>query len=268
MLIIGELINTSREAVATAVRERDAAFIAVLAYAQAEAGATYIDINAGTFVPDDAAALVWLAGVVSDTTTASICFDSPNPAALGAALRLNARTGRPAMVNSISGEATRYAAVLPLVQQYHTRVIALALDDTGIHADAGQRLPVARTLVRRLLADGIPADDIYLDPLLFPVGIGEGVITTFLEIVRVLRSEFPAIHLVAGLSNVSYGMPARRLLNQAMAVLALGHGLDALILNPLDDQLLALLSTSEALLGHDEDCREFLHTRRNSFRGL
>lgn len=274
MLIVGERINTSRtvagmKEIEDAVVARNAEVIAALAREQAEDGATYIDINAGTLTGGEPEALAWLTEVVSAATGAPICFDSPNPAALTAALQVYAATGKQPMVNSISAEAKRYADVLPIVKEFGAKVIALAMDDTGIQADPLLRLAVARTLVQRLIADGVPASDIYLDSLAFPIGTGDDTATTFLEIVRILHSEFPDIHLIAGLSNVSHGMPARRILNQAMTLLALANGLDAGILDPHDKHLMALIAAAEALLGRDEYCMEYIgKARAGMFVGM
>jgi len=274
MLIVGERINTSRtvagvKEIENAVLARNAEVITALAREQAEDGATYIDINAGTLSSGEPEALAWLTGVVSTATDAPICFDSPNPTALTAALQEYAATGKQPMVNSISAEAKRYAKVLPIVKEFGAKVIALAMDDSGIQADATLRLAVARALVARLLADGVPAGDIYLDPLTFPIGTGDDTATTFLQIVRTLHTEFPEIHIIAGLSNVSHGMPARRILNQAMTLLALANGLDAGILDPHDKHLMALITAAEALLGRDEYCMEYIgKARAGEFAGM
>jgi 5-methyltetrahydrofolate--homocysteine methyltransferase len=274
MLIVGEAINTSRKVkgervIEAAVINRDAAFIASLAKEQFDAGATYIDINAGTLTSGEPEALEWLTQVVQEAVAAPITFDSPNQAALARGLSVyNAANGQP-MVNSITAEANRFAQILPIVVGYHAKVIALAMDDSGIQTDPARRLAVARTLIEQLITAGVPLHDIYLDPLTFPIGTGDDVAITILDIIARIMTEYPGVHTIAGLSNVSHGMPVRKLLNQAMTVLAMGKGLDAGIIDPNDRYLMGLIASTEALLGRDEYCMQYISQSRNgAFEGL
>jgi len=274
MLIVGERINTSRKVkgepvIEQAVVRRDAAFFSDLARKQFEAGATYIDINAGTLTTGEPEALEWLTKVVNEAVDAPISFDTPNPEALERALAAyDTAKGQP-MINSITAETTRWANVLPFVLKYKAKVIALSMDDTGIQPDPGKRLAVARKLVGDLTAAGVPLDDIYVDPLTFPIGTGSDVGVAILDIIEKIMAEFPGVHTIAGISNISHGMPARKLLNQAMTVLALGKGLDAGIIDPNDPYLMALICATEALLGRDEFCMNYIaKSREGAFEGL
>lgn len=274
MLIVGEAINTSRKVkgervIEAAVVNRDADFIRALAQKQFAAGATYIDVNAGTLTSGEPEALAWLTQVVQDAVAAPIAFDSPNPLALAAAMHVyHAANGQP-MINSITAEAERYARVLPFVLEYQAKVIALAMDDSGIQSDPAKRLSVARVLVEKLIADGVPVENIYVDPLTFPIGTGDEVAVAMLDIIEKIMTEYPGVHTIAGLSNVSHGMPNRKLLNQAMTVLAMGKGLDAGIVDPNDRYLMALIAASEALLGRDEYCMKYITlSREGAFEGL
>ncbi len=274
MLIVGERINTSRKVKGEAVIEaavvgRDAAFIAELAKKQFEAGATYIDINAGTLTSGEPEAMEWLTKVVQEAVDAPIAFDTPNPAALEKGLAAyNTANGQP-LINSITAESERYASILPFVLKYKAKVIALAMDDTGIQQDPAKRLAVARKLIGDLTAAGVALEDIYIDPLTFPIGTGSDVGVAMLDIIEKLAAEYPGVHIVAGLSNISHGMPARKLLNQAMTVLALGKGLDAGIIDPNDRYLMALIYATEALLGRDEFCMEYItKSREGAFEGI
>ncbi|MCX8052896.1 MAG: dihydropteroate synthase [Armatimonadetes bacterium] len=274
MLIVGERINTSRKVkgepiIEKAVVNRDAAFIKDLAVKQFEAGATYIDVNAGTLTSGEPEALEWLTKVVMEAVDAPISFDTPNPAALEKALKVyDPAKGQP-MVNSITAESERYANILPFVLEYKAKVIALAMDDTGIQQEAEKRLAVARTLIDKLTSAGVPIDDIYVDPLTFPIGTGSDVAVAMLDIIEKVKAEFPEVHIIAGLSNISHGMPARKLLNQAVTVLAMGRGLDAGIIDPNDRYLMALIYATEALLGRDEFCMNYItKSREGAFEGI
>lgn len=274
MLIVGERINTSRKVkgesvIEAAVVNRDAGFIADLARKQFEAGATYIDVNAGTLTSGEPEALEWLTKTVQEAVDAPISFDTPNPAALESALAVyDMGKGQP-LINSITAEELRYNNVLPFVLKYKAKIIALAMDDSGIQQDPEKRLAVAKTLVKELTSAGVPLDDIYVDPLTFPIGTGSDVALAMLDIIEKIMAEFPGVHTVAGISNISHGMPARKILNQAMTVLALGKGLDAGIIDPNDRYLMALIYASEALLGRDEYSMNYItKSREGAFEGL
>lgn len=274
MLVVGERINTSRKikgepVIENAVVKRDAEYIKGLARKQFEAGATYIDVNAGTLTSGEPEALVWLTQVVMEAVDAPISFDTPNPQGLEAAMKVyDASKGQP-LVNSITAESERYANVLPYVLEYKAKVIALAMDDSGIQQDPGKRLSVARTLVDNLTSAGVPLDDIYVDPLTFPIGTGSDVGLSMLDIIEKIMTEYPGVHTIAGISNISHGMPARKLLNQAMTVLAMGKGLDAGIIDPNDRYLMALIASTEALLGRDEYSMNYITlSRAGAFEGL
>lgn len=274
MLIVGERINTSRKiksepVIENAVNSRDAGFITDLARKQFEAGATYIDINAGTLTSGEPEALEWLTQVVQEAVDAPISFDTPNPAALERALAVyNPAKGQP-LINSITAETQRWANVLPFVLKYKAKTIALAMDDSGIQQDPAKRLSVARTLIANLTEAGVAREDIYVDPLTFPIGTGSDVAVSMLDIIEKIVAEYPGVHTIAGLSNVSHGMPVRKLLNQAMTVLALGKGLDAGILDPNDRYLMALIYATEALLGRDDFSMNYItKSREGAFEGL
>ncbi|MEN6356274.1 MAG: dihydropteroate synthase [Armatimonadota bacterium] len=274
MLIVGERINTSRKikgepVIETAVTNRDADYIADLAKKQFEAGATYIDVNAGTLTSGEPEALEWLTKTVMEAVDAPISFDTPNAAALERALNVyDAGKGQP-MINSITAESGRYKNILPFVLEYKAKVIALAMDDTGIQQDPAKRLDVARKLIVDLTGAGVPLDDIYVDPLTFPIGTGSDVAVTMFDIIDKLRAEYPGVHIIAGLSNISHGMPARKLLNQAMTVLCMGKGLDAGIVDPNDRYLMALIAATESLLGRDDYCMNYISkSREGAFEGL
>ncbi|HPP75979.1 MAG TPA: dihydropteroate synthase [Armatimonadota bacterium] len=274
MLIVGERINTSRKVkgepiIEKAVCARDADFVIKLAKDQVEAGATYIDLNCGTLREDEPESLEWLTKTVQAAVDAPLTFDSPNPAAIERALAVYDHTKGQPMINSITAETDRYKNILPLVQKYQTKVIALSMDDTGIQADAEKRLTVARDLVKRLTDDQVPLDAIYVDPLTFPIGTGTEVGVAMLEIISRIMTEYPGVHTIAGISNVSHGMPARKFLNEAMTLLSMDRGMDAAIIDPMDRYLMALIAAAEALLGRDEFSMNYITlSRAGKFDGL
>lgn len=251
MLIIGEKINGTRKEVREAVTTRDDAFIRNLAQSQADAGAAYLDVNAGTSPnrePDD---LVWLVHTVQGALEVPLCLDSANPKALAAAL---AEVDRTPMINSISGEPDRLERVLPLAAQHGCPVIALALDDKGIPKGVESRMAVIGRLFEATRGAGVPDDRVFVDPLIMAVATDNQSGAVALETMRQVRAAYPEAHLTAGLSNVSFGLPARTLVNQAFLSLALAAGLDSAIMDPTDTALLSTLLATELVLGRDRHC--------------
>lgn len=260
MLIIGERINTSRKQIEPAVVKKDAVFIQEVARKQKEAGADFIDVNCGTLVEEEPAGLAWLVQTVQAGVDTALSLDSPNPAALRKALEVH--KGKP-IVNSISLEKQRYSQILPLLQEYKPAVVALAMGDEGLPNSVNERYENGSRLVEGLTSAGIPPSDIYLDPLVRPVSTDSQAGVVLLETIRRFRETWPEVHIVCGLSNISYGMPVRRLINQSFLVLALQAGLDAAILDPMDQQLMGLLYATRFLLGKDEYGVDYLKAFRS-----
>lgn len=260
MIIVGERINTSRKAIAPAVMAKDGAFIQQEAIKQLEAGVQYIDVNCGTMVDEEPEYLEWLVKTVQEATGGGLCsLDSPNPAALERALKTH--RGKP-LINSITGEKERMEAILPLVREYKTGIVALAMDDQGMPETAEERLTIAAYLVERLTKAGVALDDIYLDPMVRPVSTGGHYGRVVFETVQKISREFPGVHTICGLSNISYGLPARKLVNHTFLVMAIMSGLDAAILDPLDKRLMSLLAAAEVLVERDEYALNYISAFR------
>lgn len=260
MKIIGEKINGTRAEIARAVVDRDADLIRSLAKRQADAGASWLDVNAGTppgREPDD---LVWLVNTVQEVADCPLCLDSTNPRALAAAMTHVRQTP---MINSISGEPNRLTGVLPLVAEHGCLVIALCMDDKGIPSDTHGRLAVLRRVLEATRRAGIAEDRIFVDPLVMTIATDTTCANTALATMRAVRAEFPALHLTSGLSNVSFGLPARALVNRTFLVLAMAAGLDTAIADPLDRDLRATMLAAELVLGRDAHCQSYMRAFRN-----
>ena len=254
MLIIGEKINGTRKLVGKAVLERNADHIRKLATAQVEAGADVLDVNAGTppdREPDD---LVWLINTVQEITDKPLCLDSPNPKALLAGL---AATRQLPMINSISGEEAKLRDVLPIVASHGCRVLALALEGNVISSECEGRMKIVRRIFEETRRAGVPDENVYVDPLIMSVGTDSNACLVTLATMRAILAEFPKAHLTAGLSNVSFGLPARTLLNRAFLTLAIEAGLDSAIVDPNDRGLMETMYASNAVLGRDRHCNQY-----------
>jgi cobalamin-dependent methionine synthase I len=259
MLIIAERINASRKAIRTALEQMDAPAIQSEATAQAQAGAHYIDVNGGTFPGREPELLCWLVDVVQAVTDRPLCLDSSDPAALAAALpRVKQAT---AMVNSITLERDRCERILPLVREFRAKVVALCQGE-GLASTAQQKIDTASRLIERLTGAGIHPADIYVDPLVFPIATDSAAGSAAIAAIGEIMRRFPGVHTICGLTNVSHGLPARKLINRAFLVSAMTAGLDAAILDPTDRELMAALMAAEAVLGRDEYCLGLLKAFR------
>lgn len=259
MIIIGERINSTRKAIARAIEERDVAFLQKEALVQAEAGADYIDVNAGTFIEKEVDYLEWLVQKVQAVTDKPLCIDSPNSKALISALR--AHKGKP-IINSITAQKEIYEPILRLVKEYKCGIMALCQDDSGIPKTTEGKVEIASRLVEGLTAQGIPLEDIYVDTLVQPIAVDSSSVVVVLDAIEQIEDKYPGVHTSCGLSNVSFGLPDRSLLNQAFLLMAMAKGLDAAILDPCDHRLMAGIIAANPLLGKDKYCMDYL----NAFR--
>jgi cobalamin-dependent methionine synthase I len=266
MLVIGELLNSTRTRVRKAIVEKDAGFISELARRQAEAGADWVDVNAGAIAEGEVENLTWMISSIRRATDVALAVDSPRASAVEAGLELAGEAG---LLNSITAERERYSSLIPLVRKYRCRVVALGLDDEGMSDDPDKVYSTADALIRRLEDDGVPPESIFADPLVRPVSTDTRYGEHALSVMERIRADHPRAHIICGLSNVSYGLPQRRLVNRAFAVMAVAKGLDAVIADPLDRRLMADILAAEALTGRDEFCMNYITaSRAGRFEGL
>ncbi|MBT58734.1 MAG: methyltetrahydrofolate--corrinoid methyltransferase [Acidiferrobacteraceae bacterium] len=260
MIIIGERINSTRKPINAAIEARDADHILNEARRQWDAGAVYLDVNTAMMRTTEAEAMAWVIELIQDELPdALITIDSASPAAVEAGLKVH--KGRP-LLNSINAEKQRIDDLIPLIREYNPRVIGLTIDDEGISQEADKRYQLGVELIELLSKNDIALDDIFIDPLIFPVSAELQAGNTSLAIISRLNNDYPDVHTVCGLSNISFGLPERRLINQVYMVLAMGHGLDAAIIDPLDRRMMASIITATTLLGQDKVCKNFLKAYR------
>ena len=261
MQIVGELINASRKAIGAAIEAQDAEAIQKIARDELEAGANYIDVNAGISIEKESDYLKWLVTTVQEAVDVPCCIDSANPNAIETSLSVH--KGQ-AMINSISLEKERYERLVPIVSGTDLKVVALCMSDRGMPATAEERMAVADALVNKLVKKNVPLDNLYVDPLVQPLSTNDSFGIEFLNAIEMIMKQFPGIHTICGLSNISYGLPKRKLLNQAFVVMAIAKGLDCAIINPLDQKMMANIIATEALAGKDEFCGKYLKAYREN----
>jgi cobalamin-dependent methionine synthase I len=255
MIIIGEKINTSRRSIHQAVERRDAPYIAKVAREQVEAGAHFVDVNAGTFLDREVECLRWLVETVQNEVDQPLCLDSPNPTALSEAMK--SHRGEP-MINSISLEEDRLQSLLPVVASQPCHVVALCMAQTSMPTTVEERVQVGADLVGKLTAVGVPLERIYVDPLVQPVSVDTNMGLAALGAINKIMADFPGVNTICGLSNISFGLPERQLINRNFLALCISYGLSAAILDPTDKRLMATLLSVEMLLGRDEYCGSYI----------
>ena len=265
MIIIGEKINGTRKAVAKAIAERNDAFIKDLAQSQASAGSSYLDINAGTRPdrePDD---MAWLVQCVQSVVDIPLCLDSANPQALEAGLKIVQKVP---LINSLSGEKARIEGVLPLALKHKTGLIILALDDTtGIPVTSDGRMAIIARLAGMALEGGLGEDQLFIDPLVTAISTGtENAKVTF-DTIQLAREAYPKAHVTSGLSNISFGMPLRGLINRTFLAMCIKAGMDSAIADPNDRDLMGTALAAEMLMGKDSYCQKYSRAFRAGLIG-
>ncbi|MCG2778800.1 MAG: methyltetrahydrofolate cobalamin methyltransferase [Desulfobacterales bacterium] len=259
MIIIGELINASRKAIGAAIEAGDTEAVQKVAKDQAEAGADFIDVNAGIFVGKEPQYLKWLVQTVQEVTDTPCAIDSPDPAAIEAALKVH--KGIP-MINSISLEKERYDNLMPIVAGTDLKVIALCMSDEGMPQTVDDRLKIAEKLVTGLVQNNVSIENVFVDPLVQPLSVNDLFGLEFLNAIELIMKRFEGVHTACGLSNISYGLPARKFMNQTFMAMAIAKGLDGAIVNPLDKKMMANIIAAEALVGKDNFCTDYLKAYR------
>ncbi len=262
MLIIGEKINSSRKNIKEMVESKNKEFIQELAQKQVEGGAQMLDLNIGTIRKSEPEDMRWLVRIVQEVVNVPLCIDSPNYEAIKAGLEVYNWSKGKALINSVTAEEEKLAAILPLVKKYQCSVVALTMSKDGIPQNSKERFEIADELIKKLAVEGILKEDIYIDPLTLPVSTDIENSNVVLQTLRRIKDSYPEIKTIIGLSNISYGLPKRNLLNQSFAVLAMASGLDAAILDSTDKDLMALIRATDLLLSKDVFCRQYLKAFR------
>ena len=264
MIIIGEKINGSIPAVAEAIANRDAEFIKNRAKAQAEAGATFIDCCASVPEAEEVETLKWMIDCIQEVTDLPIAVDSPSADVIKEAYKFCKKEG---IINSVSGEGDKVDTIFPLIADSKWGVICLLSDDTGIPKTAADRLKVFDYIMSKAKEYNISPDRLYIDPLVEMLCTSEDGMAMNVEVMSTIRKQYPDIHLVAAVSNISSNLPVRKLVNLGYTVLAMNAGLDSAILDPLNRDMMGVIYATEALLGLDDYCMEYIGAYREGIFG-
>ncbi len=264
MIVIGEKINGSIPAVAEAIAKRDSDFIKERAKIQAAAHADYIDCCASVPESEEVETLKWMIDCIQEVTDIPIAVDSPSPRVLKEVFPY---CKKPGIINSVSGEGNKIDIIFPAIADTDWQVIALCSDDTGIPKTADDRLRVFHHIMDKAKEFGIKPSRIHIDPLIEMLCTSEDGIAMVEEVMHTIREEYPDIHITGAVSNISFNLPARKLVNIGFTVLAMKAGLDSAIFDPTNRDLLGVVYATEALLGNDDYCMEYIEGYRDGLYG-
>jgi len=255
--LIGERINpTGKKKLAEALKAGDLEIVRKEAIEQVEAGADIIDVNVNAPGVDDIAILPKAVKVVMEAVDAPVCIDSPNTAAIEAALKVY--KGKP-LINSVSGEEHSLKRVLPLVKEYGAAVVGLVQDDEGIPKNADRRVAIAHKIVESAEKAGVPREDVVIDVLTFAIGAEANSGKDVLEAIRRIREEL-GVNMTMGASNISFGMPDRPVINNAWVSMVIAAGATALIVDAA--KVKATVLATDLVLGRDRFARRFIENYR------
>lgn len=255
VVIIGERLNpTGKKTLQAAIRAKDTDYILKEAIHQQEQGASVLDVNMGLPDIDEAAALTAAVSEIQSVTDLPLQLDSSNHTALERAARIY--NGKP-LINSVNGKKESLEKILPIVKKYGCAVLGLTLDDSGIPDSAEGRLAIAKLIVEAAEAMGIDRSNVLIDCLVMTASAQQSQAAETLKAVRMVKKEL-GVKTVLGVSNVSFGLPARPVINRTMLAMALTEGLDAPIMNPGDAGMAETVAAYRVLTAKDVNSADYI----------
>ena len=263
MIIIGEKINGSIPSMAKAIAERNEEWIKDIAKKEAEAGADFIDCCASVDV-GEVETLHWMFDLIQSVTDTPIAVDSPNAAVCIEGMKF---CNKPGMINSVSGEGNKMDIVFPVIADTKWDVMALLCDDTGIPKTAADRIRVLDNIMAKAKEYGIAESRIHIDPLIEMLCTSEDGISMVVEVMSYIKKNYPKAHISGAISNISFNLPYRKILNIAFAVLAINAGMDSAVMDPLSRDLRGAIYAAEAMIGEDYMCMEYISAFREDIFG-
>ena len=254
-VIIGERINpTGKKKFKEALKNQDIDYILNEAFSQTEAGANILDVNVGLPEIDECSTMEKAVKAISSAVNLPLQIDSSDPKTLERALRIY--NGKP-MVNSVNGKQESLDEILPIVKKYGGVLVGLCLDENGIPSDAEGRVEIARKITNEAAKYGIMKKDLVMDALTLTISAQQQESTQTIKALKTIKEEL-GIKTVLGVSNISFGLPRRELVNSTFFAMALNNGLDACIINPCADSMMNTYRAYRALAGIDENCADYV----------
>ena len=264
MIIIGEKINGAIPSVAKAIVEKDEAFIKNLATAQTETEVDYIDVCASVDDYIELETMKWLIDLVQEVSDTPIAVDSPN---VHTCLKSMEYCKKPGLFNSAALEGGKLDIVFPAIADTKWECVVLLNSDKGIPKTAKDRLDIFTDTMAKAKEYGIDPSRLHIDPLVEMLCTSEEGIEMITDVIQEIKKQYPSIHVTGAVSNISFNLPARKMVNMGFMVLAMNAGMDSAILDPLNQDLMGIIFATEALLGEDEYCMEYIGAYREGVFG-
>ncbi|NLN97504.1 MAG: dihydropteroate synthase [Eubacteriaceae bacterium] len=264
MIFIGEKINGTIPAIQKAILAKDRDAIADIATKQAQAGADFIDVNAGTDPSRELDDMMWLIGIVEEVCDTPICLDSSAPTTIEKTINVVKQTP---MVNSINADKAKLDLLLPLIKERGACVIALAMDESksGMPKSIEERMEALDIIFNATQKIGLDDSKVFVDPLIMSVSTDYKAGLLAFDCIRKIKEDHPDAHITGGLSNISFGLPKRELINRTFLTLAMALGMDSAVVDPLNTALIESLKATELLLGKDMFCRNYTTSFKKNF---
>ncbi|MCL2044454.1 MAG: methyltetrahydrofolate cobalamin methyltransferase [Treponema sp.] len=264
MIIIGEKLNGSIPSMAKAIAEKNEDYIRNMAQKQSEAGADFLDVCASVPEEQELEVLKWMIDLVQSVTDTPICIDSPSAKICAEAVQF---CKNPGLINSVSGEGDKIATIFPVIANSKWECIALLSDDKGIPQTTERRIEIFHDIMQNAGEYKIAPNRLHIDPLIEMLCTSEDGIIRVINTIKKVKELYPEIHVTGGASNISFNLPARKYINRAFMILAINSGMDSAILDPLNKDMMGLLYATEALMGSDEYCINYINAFRDGLFG-
>ena len=265
MIIIGEKINGFIPATLKAIEEHDDEYIKKIASAQAEFGASYIDVCPGVAPEVERETMKWLIDLVQEVTDVPLCIDSPDPQVIVDSMPL---ANTPGLLNSASGEEGKCDTLFPAIANTEWKCVCLTCDDEhGVPAEASIKFDIAKQIMDKAAEYGVKEEQIFFDPVVTTLGTTPDSLLSFMEASRLIREAYPGVTITSGLTNISHGMPLRKYINMQFLSLAMSAGMTSAIMDPTSRDMRTVMYATDALLGNDKKGLKLLKAYRKGIIG-
>lgn len=262
MIIIGEKINGAIPSIKTAIAARDAELIKKRAIAQTEAGATFLDCAPSTEAALEYDAMVWLINTIQEVSETPICIDSPD-AELLKRIYEEGHVVRPGMVNSVNEESNKCEIIFPLIAGTEWEVVGLTCDQDGIPMDPMKKIDIAKSMIDKAVKYGVDVSKFHIDPCVMALSTAATAMADFETCITKIHEYAPTVKITGAISNISFDMPVRKLINQNCMSMAIKAGLDSAIMDPCDRDMIGTIYAAEALAMIDKSGRKYNRAYRS-----
>ena len=266
MIIIGEKINGAIPSIKQAILDRNEDLIRKRVQRQAECGADFIDCAPSTETSIEYETMCWLIDLIQEVTDVPICIDSPDPQLLARILK-EGRVKKPGMVNSVNEEGTKCETLFPLIAGTDWQVVGLTCDKDGIPADPVRKVEIAKSIIDKARRFGVDTSKLHIDPCVMSLSTTPTAMDDFCYCIREIHAYDPQVKVTGAISNISFDMPVRKLVNMGCLTMAIAAGLDSAIMDPCNEDMIGAMYAANALAGLDKSGRKYNRAYRKGLFG-